>query len=250
MKSFYEVIQWVNAGAFLGLALLTLRLWVKRRDKPSFWMAVTFADLGVLTVIGRVIQVVNGDRDLPLIATKFIVAVLLLFPYFLFRVANSFTPASKTAQRLAAVLTVAVVVWTFLLPTFPSQGEARSGTFELFVIGILIQWTALSAVVAFKFWVGGRGQPPVARARMRLLAAAAAILSLALVISGAAPGDRPLGVDVGVSLLTLVVVTIFYLAFAPPGPLRAAWRRPAEEGLRRAVIDLMGAVTDQAVVDG
>ncbi len=107
----------------------------------------------------------------------------------------------------------------------------------------------LSSIVAIRFWRGGLGQPPVARRRMKALSLASLALSVVIVISGAAPDRAPI-VDIAIQFISIAAVLFFFFAFAPPRWLRAAWRRQSEEALRRAVIDLMGAVTDESVVEG
>jgi hypothetical protein len=147
-------------------------------------------------------------------------------------------------------LTAIVVVWSFFLPEFPEPGEAQPAAFRAYVYALLLDWVLLSAIVAIRFWRGGSNQPAVTRRRMRALSTASVVLSLGLVVSGLAPGDRPIGLDIVLQLVSLMSVVFFFFAFAPPRWLRAAWRRQSEENLRRAVIDLMGAVTDDAVIDG
>ena len=249
MNTFTDVLDWLNTVAFFGLGLLTLRLWLSRRDRPSFWMLLTFANLGIITVIGRILAV-TGNETLPDLPTKLIIAVLLLFPYFLYRLSTSFTSDTPRSFWLATALTAIVVVWSFLIGHFPAPDQPRSASIELYVIAIVIQWATLSGLVAWRFWSAGRDQPPVARARMRMLAAAAGALSVAIIISGGFPGKRPAAVDIVVSLLTLLSAITFYFAFSPPGFIRAIWRRPGEERMRRAVMDLLTAVTDEAVIEG
>ena len=249
METFKEILDWLNTVAFFGLGLLTLRLWMVRRDRPSFWMLMTFANLGIIFVIGRVLSV-TGNEVLPTVPTKILVGVLLLFPLFLYLLSTSFEPGRPNSVWLASALTAVVIAWTFVLSHFPTAGEQRSQSIELYIIAVVIHSTALSALVAWRFWRAGRDQPPVARARMRMLAAAATVLSIAIVISGGAPGDRAVAVDVVIGILTLLSAVTFYFAFSPPSLVRAAWRRPGEEQMRKAVLELLSAVTDEAVIEG
>ena len=66
-----------------------------------------------------------------------------------------------------------MVVWTFALPHFPEQGEPWSVGFDAYLAAFLVHWALLSSLAAWRLWRAGRGQPSVARARMRLLAVAA-----------------------------------------------------------------------------
>ena len=249
METLLDLIRWTDAIAFAILAVITGRQWASRRDEASLWMFLTFGSLGAIAAVGRFLPE-GSDWVVIEIVTKILVAVLLLFPYFLYRVAATFTKGSVVMDRIALALTAIMIVWSVLLPEFPDPGEPRSSTFQIYVMALLFDWVLLSSVVAIRFWRGGAGQPPVARRRMRALSVASVALSVALVVSGASPADRAVIVDIGIQIITLGSVIFFFFAFAPPRWLRAAWRRQSEEALRRAIIDLMGAVTDESLVEG
>ena len=244
------VLEWVTLIAFVALGVVTFVLWQQRKDRPSFWMFLTFLDLSVVVVVGEILELFEGQESMALdYAQKILVAVLLLFPYSLYRVAHSFAAGARIAHWVAAIPTAIVVAWTFFVPRFPEEGEPRPDEFQVFAYAILFQWVLCSLLVAIRFWRAGTGQPPVTRKRMRTLALAATALSIGIVISVTSSGERDVGVDIAIRLFSLVSVAAFFFAFVPPAWLRASWRRESEESSRRAVIDLMGAVTDQAVVD-
>ena len=251
MVGFHEFLQWLTLFAFVALGIVTLVMWLRRHDRPSFWVFLTFADLAVIVIAGRVLELFEGEQSVTLdIATKILVAVLLLFPYFLYRIAYAFSPGARVAHAAAAIPTAIVVVWTFFLPRFPEQGTVQPQWLRTFSFAILFQWVLCSFLVAVRFWRAGTGQPAVTRKRMRMLALAATILSIGIVISVTAPQQREgTPVDVVTDLISLLSSVSFFFAFAPPAWLRAAWRRDAEEDARRAMLDLMSAVTDDAVVD-
>ena len=250
MQGFERALEWVNVVAFVALALLTFVLWRKRKDGPSLWTFLTFLDLGLISVAGRVLEQFEGSESVGLdLATKVLVAILLLFPYFLYRIAHSFSPGARLSHWSVVILTAIVVVWGVLIPRFPEEGDPQPAWFRVFVFAILIQWVWCSVLVATRFWRAGTGQPPVTRKRMRMLSMASVGLSVAIVISALSPGEREVEVDLVIQLFVIASVAAFYFAFAPPTWLRASWRRDSEEDSRRAIIDLMGAVTDDAVVD-
>src|SRR6185295_7367862 len=91
----------------------------------------------------------------------------------------------RLLESALGLMTVAMIVWTFALPHFPEPGEPRSGLFIAYLVGFLIHWTVLSSVAATRLWRAGRGQPAVARRRMRILAFAAALLTIALFFAAA-----------------------------------------------------------------
>ncbi|HYR62548.1 MAG TPA: ATP-binding protein [Actinomycetota bacterium] len=144
-------------------------------------------------------------------------------------------------------MTAAVAVGSFALPYFPKEGGHRPGWFQLYVAGLVLQWTLLSVAVAMGPWKAGRGEPTIARRRMRVLASGSAGLALIMVISGATPGGRQMAVTLATQLLSLCAATLFYLGFVPPPMLRRVWRHTEDEALRGAVAKLMTAKTVEDV---
>jgi signal transduction histidine kinase len=236
MKSLANVLQYVNIAAFVVLALVCFRTWRLRRGSASFWAFATFGLLALVALTGPIVDAV-GDPQIWV--TKAIVAVVVLFPYFLYRFAASFMPQPRWIELTAAAATVGLVVWTLLLPTIPDEGEPRTTGFTIFVVGVLVQWTALSLLVAFLLWRSGRGQPTVVRYRMRLLAVGAIALSVVLILAGLSPTNPSAEFEVFEALLTLASMFLFFFGFAPPKALRKVWREPEEELLRRSVDDLL-----------
>ena len=251
MQGLEQALEVVNLIAFAGLAVLAFLLWKERKDPPSFWMSLTFVDLGAVVVAGRVLDLLDEGSPVVEVAEKILVAVLLLFPYFLYRVAHAFASGSRIAHLAAALSTTIVVLWSIVVPSLPEENEPRPEWFQLFIVAVLFQWVLCSLLVAVRFWRAGTGQPPVTRKRMRTMSVAATALSVGIVISGTAGGggEDQVAVEMAVQAFALFSVIAFFFSFAPPSWLRASWRRESEENSRRAVIELMGATTDDAVVD-
>lgn len=243
-----QILQYVNVAAFVGLGIVTFRQWRAHRSEASRWAVLTFAALATVAVMGLVIPDEGRGAVYDWLQTV-VIAVLLLFPYFLFRLATSFSEAGPGwADRGAAFLTALVVAWSVFLPRLPQEGEPRSTGIILFVYAVLIQWVALSGFVAVRFWRAGANQPEVARKRMRMLSVAATAMSLAIVISGTSSSDQ-VGVDVIIQLIALLAVGGFFLAFSPPMWLRTAWRRETQAEARRATLTVLSAETPAEVVE-
>ena len=92
VKALANVLQYVNIAAFVVLALVCFRTWRRRRGAPSFWAFATFGLLAVVALTGPIVDAV-GDPQLWI--TKAIVAVVVLFPYFLYRFAAAFMPQPR-----------------------------------------------------------------------------------------------------------------------------------------------------------
>jgi hypothetical protein len=242
-----DIIEYVNAIAFALLGLVTLKVWRSRADEGAKWAFMTFGSLGTVAVIGLFLPE-HSDSTAVAYGRTLLVAVVVLFPYFLYRVAASFETKRTLFDRVALGATAILVLWVLAAGRFPEQDEPQPGWLRAFVLGLVVQWVTLSVVVAVRFWRGGAGQPDVARNRMRLLSAASVLLSVVIIVAGLGGSDRSDVSRVGTDLLTLASVVSFFIAFAPPRWLRVLWRRPAEEAVRRGTLDLMAATSADEVM--
>ncbi|HZP15750.1 MAG TPA: hypothetical protein VFA96_08000, partial [Nocardioides sp.] len=224
MKVAVETLQYISLVAYAVLALATLNQWRLRRDRAAAWAAAAFGALGIVVILGQVVPDHPhgfGAR----FAQKVDIAILLLFPYLLHRFTTVFRTATSRLEQALGLMTVAMIVWTFSIPKFPGPGEHRSAGIIAYLAGFLIHWTVLSAVSSARLWRAGAAQPSVARRRIRILALAAALLTIALFAAVAT--SRTYSVPSLISqLLAIVAAVAFLLAFVPPAIVRLLWRRP------------------------
>jgi signal transduction histidine kinase len=243
-----SVLEVLNIVAFTGLALLALREWLRRRDAAILWAALAFATLSFVTIVGRLIP----SHPSELVAHTIVrldIAVLLVFPYLLYRFTTTFDPPGRRVTLLCNALTVAMVVATFAVPSFPEEGESWSAGFAVYVVAFFAHWVFLSSLAAARLWRGGREQPSVARKRMRMLAAAAGGLTVALFLAVGA-SDSHDGLQAATQLLALLTAVMFALGISPPQLLRQAWRRPEQQQLSHAIESLMTlATTREEIVE-
>ena len=57
MKEFEAFLEVLSFVAFVGLGVMTLLIWRRRKDPPSFWVFVTFADLALVVIAGRILEI-------------------------------------------------------------------------------------------------------------------------------------------------------------------------------------------------
>ncbi len=249
MTTALDVARWVSDALFALLGLVAARMWLRRRSPASAWLAATFLVLSASTLVSLV-TVEDPDGAIAVWISKLTIVGLVLFPYFLYRFRNAIHPAPLPLRRAVAVATAIVVVTTLLLPRLPDQ--ARDGlAATAYVVAVVVQWVGILTLVTHDLWVAGRGQATLARRRMRLMATAAALLSLAFVALatvGTAGADVP-AVSLGIQLVGMAAAVLFVLGFAPPSVLRAAWRQPEEQALSRAAVELMAATSPSQVSD-
>ena len=240
-----DILGWASTGAFIALGVIALRFWFMRRDRPSLWAALCFGTLTLVVLAGLVIPDDPQGR-LEELELRVLVVVLLLFPYLLFRFAAAFERAARRTEWIVGAATVALAVWTLLLPDFPQEGEPRSIGFDVYLGALVLLWGALSLFVAVKLWRAGRGQPSVARRRMRLLSFAATAMTLTILLAVANAGDEPV-LGMVSSAFAIASALAFLLGLAPPALLRLQWRRPEVEKVRQATSGLIAATTPEQV---
>ncbi|MDQ1375522.1 MAG: hypothetical protein QOJ09_2860 [Actinomycetota bacterium] len=240
--------QIVNAVAFGCLVLVVFRLWRRQGDVPTAWVTATFAALGFVIVIGLFLP----DHPHGLVwhvVVKALLALIVLYPYFLYRFMAAFGPPPKGLERAVRVVTAAMLLATVVVPRLPGTNDSRPLWFELYALGIVGQWAFLGGVVAFRLWRAGAGQPTVTRRRMRVLAVGAVLLILAI-LPGALPTNQQPGTVQAVSQFLPTLSAFFFLiGFVPPAWLRMVWRRRESAALRLAEVELMGVLTAREVAD-
>jgi signal transduction histidine kinase len=208
------------------------------RSGPRRWALAAFG-AAALALLGFSLPE-RLDVELPAAASRLLIVALLAFPYLLLRFTASFAALPRPWEAVAGGAAVLVAVVTAVLPVVPEPGAALPGWVLAYVVLVLTYWVATSAVVVVRLWAAGRGQPTVARRRMRLMAAATAVLTLALLLAA------PLGDDAGIvaDLVLLIVVlsgATFALGFSPPLWLRLRWRRPEDVQLQRGTVAVLRA---------
>jgi signal transduction histidine kinase len=247
LSAIVEAVGYVNLALLTAVAVAAVWLWRKRQSRAAMWAAATFAVLAVVVDVGRFLPD-DPSGAAEQVALRLLVGLLVLFPYLLYRFSSSFERASRRLEQLVALLTLTILVWTFALPDFPSEGEPRSTGFQVYLAAFVFHWTVLTIVVATRLWRAGRGQPSVARKRMRFLAAAAVLITLALLLAVPDTADDS-AAALAAELLVTVAALAFLVGLTPPTLVRIAWRRPEQRRLAGAVSELMSATTEHEVAD-
>jgi len=240
-----QVLHYVNLVAYVALGAVTIVFWRRRRDLATRWAAIAFGSLGFLELLSLI---PNHAGNLPERANgRLVIALLVVFPYFLFRFTNACHAANRRLANALFSLSAILVVWTFALPKIPQQGEARSGVFEAFVVVFFIHWAVLSIVSAWTLWHAGREQPTVARRRMQFLAIATGVLTLALLFAVFTTKQYS-GLSLGSGILATTSVVAFLLGFSPPSMLRIWWRIPEQARAQQAIVSLLTFAESQEEV--
>ena len=245
MEQVVEVFELVNFVAYVTLAAVAVARWWRRRERASLWAALAFGALGGVVLLGRVLPE-QPEGLLESAGQRLSVVLLVVFPFLLYRFTTAFRAPSQGLELAAGALTAALVVASLAIPRYPAAGEEWPGYFAVYVGAFLLHWIGMSAVAAGRLWRAGRGQPTVSRRRMRLLALAATLLTVAIVLSALASAES-LGVRLAGQIVGFLSVPAFLIGLAPPAIVRLAWRRPEQRRLQLAISDLMTSMSEREV---
>lgn len=249
MVELHAILQQVQLWVFATVAVIASAAWIRRKDASSAWAAATFLVIAL---------VVLGARMLPRVpvttfeiwALRFLVAVLVTFPYLLFRFTSTFRPFGRWAEVYAGGMALLAAAGIFVLEGLPVPGQVRSPQMKLYVLMVVIEWVSISLIVVKRLWTSGRRQPYIARRRMQTLASGTFLLAMAVVVSGSAsPPAEPGRLQVFTVTLSTLSAPLFLLGLAPPRFVVAMWRRPEELELREAEKGLMQANSPQEVAN-
>jgi signal transduction histidine kinase len=245
VRSIVEYLGYVNLALLTCVALVALREWRGGRGRAGLWAALAFGTLALVADAGPLLPD-DPQGILEEAALRILIGALVFFPFLLYRFTASFLPAGAKLEWPIGAMTIVVLVWTLALPDVPQEGEPRPLWFIAWIVAFLVHWAVLVLVSAWRLWRGGQNQPGVARRRMQLLAAAAAGLTISLIIA-AVGSDQGSALSLASAVVTLVSAVGFLLGLAPPALLRAMWRRPEQARMQTATAQLMAAGTEEDV---
>ena len=237
-----EILQKVNLGAFVLLALACLHRWRQRSDASIRWATLAFGSLAVIGIIGLVLRSAP-TTEYATWFVKTVLVVLVLFPFFLYRFATAFQRPSRSVAVAVHLSTGLVVAASLALPYFPVPGLPAPRWWVAYRAGVLVQWTILFSIVAARLWVASGREASVVRRRMRTLALAATGLSAVILLSGVGVTPRSEAMKVATQCLSLLSAVLFFISLSAPGWLVRIWRRPEEVAFQGAMDALFRAET-------
>jgi signal transduction histidine kinase len=247
VETIVDVLGWLNLALLTLAAAISLRLWRAQSGRAGLWAALAFVSLAAVVDLDALLPE-DPSGFLEVLAQRLLIAVLVLFPYLLFRFTTAFERPTRRVEELLGLSTVVVLAWTFLVPEFPGPDEPRSVGVTAYVVAFVAHWTLLASVSTWRLWRAGRHQPGVARRRMRVLALAVVAVTAALFLAAAGP-DEGSAVGLATTLLVTASAILFLLGLSPPAWLRFLWRRPEQRRVQSVTAELMGATTEQEVAD-
>ena len=180
-------------------------------------------------------------------AAKSLIALLLVVPYCLFRFTATFRTPSRTVRLLAVAVTAGIVAFTFALAYLPAAGSAAASTLPRLPGRLRRGLRVPVRYVVARLFLAGRGEPPIAATRMRLMAVAVAGLEVQVVV--AALRLQGPTVDLVTQSLTVVMGILFLLALVLPSFVRVFLSRNEDVAFRQAIGELVSAGDSRDVAE-
>ena len=90
MSAAVQTVDWVNAGLYTILAVGAYLQWRRGGGRPALWAALAFGAIGLVVIAGRMPERWQSDW-----IVKVELALLVLFPYLLYRFTTAFERAAQ-----------------------------------------------------------------------------------------------------------------------------------------------------------
>jgi uncharacterized membrane protein len=117
----------VNLALFATIAAVSVgQLRREQGRRSALWAALAFVALAWVVIASAILPDEPGSFAAKALQ-RFDLAMLVLFPYFLYRFAASFEESSRPLSRFVGSLTTALLLGALLLPRFFSS-SSRSGS--------------------------------------------------------------------------------------------------------------------------
>jgi signal transduction histidine kinase len=235
MPDLLLVLQLAIEVAFGLLAVTTSVSWIRQPDRRHGYLALALGSLALLILIAPVL---GGSGAGAQALTDLALVLFLLSGYALVMFRDSFVPISTNTHRwiTAGIALVGAFGIAAQLPADPQHlhGPLQSTA----VAAVLVAWTLCILEPIIRFWIAASGRRAVEAARLRALSLSYAGIYLVVMIGTFGVSLGQVGTLVS-DLITLAVVPMLYVSFAPPAWLRRFWRQPEEDQFRSALHDLL-----------
>jgi signal transduction histidine kinase len=235
MGDLLMALQLAIAIAFGFLAVGTAANWIRQPDRRHGYLALALCSLALVIIIAPIL---GGTGTEAQTLTDIALVLFLLSGYALVMFRDSFVPLASRTRRFATAGIVLVGAFG-IVAQLPAETQNAHGPLQTIALtAVLMVWALCILEPIIRFWIVARGRPAVEAARLRALSAGYAGILFVVMFGTFGPSLGIVGTLV-TDLITLGVVPILYVSFAPPGWLRRFWREPEEDQFRSALHDLL-----------
>ena len=246
MTELLLVLQLAVALAFGALAVRSAASWIRQTDRRHGYLALALGSLALVILISPLLGGAGPEAQ---VLTDLALVLFLVSGYGLLMFRDSFVPFSSRTRRLIAAVIGLVAVFGIVVQ-LPAEPQRPHGTLQMIaLIALLVVWSLCILEPIVRFWQSAKGRHTVEAARLRALSGGYAGILLVVIIGTIGSGVGP-GWTLLTDVITLAVVPILYVSFAPPAWLRRMWREPEEGQFRSGLHDLLLYSPDRATLAG
>ncbi|HWF57095.1 MAG TPA: ATP-binding protein [Candidatus Dormibacteraeota bacterium] len=236
MSQALAALQWAVAGSLVLLGALTVRDWLRHRDRSRGSLALAVGLLGIIGLAGRLTQL-SGTARVVLTVVSIALLMASAYAFLLFR--HSLIPVGRWKLWIAS-LVVAGITAAGIAVNLDSAVSKPTGPALAVDIALLLSWCLVVGASIQRLWRVSGSLPAVQRARLRSLNAGFAGLVIALLATAvAAVGSQNLSAEVAIECVVLLSMPLLAASLSPPGWLRRIWREREEIQLRLAINNLL-----------
>jgi signal transduction histidine kinase len=246
MTELLLVLQLAVALAFGALAVRSAASWIRQTDRRHGYLALALGSLALVILISPLLGGAGPEAQ---VLTDLALVLFLVSGYALLMFRDSLVPFSSRTRRLIAAVIGLVAVFGIVVQ-LPAEPQRPHGPLQMIaLIAVLVVWSLCILEPIVRFWQSAKGRHTVEAARLRALSGGFAGILLVVIIGTIGSGVGP-GWTLLTDLITLAVVPILYVSFAPPAWLRRMWREPEEGQFRSGLHDLLLYSPDRATLAG
>jgi signal transduction histidine kinase len=246
MTELLLVLQLAVALAFGALAVRSTASWIRQTDRRHGYLALALGSLALVILISPLL---GGGGPEAQVLTDLSLILFLASGYALLMFRDSFVPFSSRTRRIVAAVIGLVAVFGIVVQVPAEPQRAHAPLQVIALIAVLVVWSLCILEPIVRFWQSARGRHSVEAARLRALSGGYAGILLVVIIGTIGSGVGP-GWTLLTDLITLAVLPILYVSFAPPAWLRRMWREPEEGQFRSGLHDLLLYSPDRATLAG
>lgn len=242
VAAFLRSVSVVELLVSVAVVVVLARRWSAHRSSATASVLGVYAVLAAV-VASSFVTPADPQHGWGAIYLDVLICVLLCLPYLLARFTWLLGGTGRGAHRLVLGLLFLELATTVVLPPLPQPGEPPRWWSVAFTALVLVAWSVQAYVASRGLWRLSRGESSVVRHRMRTLSAGAVLMAVTIILSGVAGTTTPTPVTIAISVLGLLAVLLYAVAFLVPPALRLIWRQDDLIVLAQAERGLMQALT-------
>jgi signal transduction histidine kinase len=244
MTELLLVLQLAIALGFGALAVRSAISWNRQTDRRHGYLALALGSLALLVLISPLLPRDGAELQA---ATDIELVLFLLSGFALLMFRDAFVPFSTRTRRLITAGIVLVAAFGIAVQLPADLQRPQSGPQSVALMLVVAVWAACILEPMIRFWVEARQRRAVEAATLRALSAGYAGILTVVMVGALARGLGQVW-TVLTDLITLAVVPVLWVSFAPPAWLRRVWRQPEEDEFRSALHDLLVHSPDRATL--